>query len=143
MKISYIITGLILLLLLCFYAHDSSPYPDLAEILAQPENYAGKRVAIFIEARIMELTTDGFILTQRGQRLRVHTAIKNAPVDEFVAVTGIFQPPNHLHAGMVHLAPARRWKIAVSVIPVLLLAFLLPMALRFDRQTRNFTLRKK
>jgi len=143
MKISRIIVGLLLLASLCAWAHYSRPYPDLAEMLAHPEQYAGKRVAVFIEARVAEQTEDGFILTQRGHRLRVHTGIKDVPLNEFVAVAGIFQPPNRLHADSVHQAKGRRWKIAVSVIPVLLLVFLLPMALRFDRQTRAFTLRQK
>jgi hypothetical protein len=143
MKISRIIVGLFLLASLCAGAHYSRPYPDLAEMLAQPQQYAGKRVALFIETRVAEQTEDGFILTQRGHRLRVHTAIKDVPPNEFVAVAGIFQPPDRLHADSVRHAKGRRWKIAVSVIPVLLLVFLLPMALRFDRPTRAFTLRQK
>jgi hypothetical protein len=134
--------GFILLALLGFYAYYSRPYPDLAKILAQPERYAGNRVAVFIEARVEEQTPEGFVLIQRGQCLQVHAEIKNAPLNEFVAVAGIFQPPNHLYADSVHLAQNRRWKMAVSVIPVLALIFLLPMALRFDRQTRTFILRK-
>jgi len=111
-------------------------------MLKNPEQYAGRRVAVFIEARVTAHTADGFMLDQRGAQLQVHAAAKNAPLDEFVAVAGIFQPPNHLHADTVHLALGRRWKMAVSVIPVLALVFLLPMALNFDRQTRSFTLRR-
>jgi hypothetical protein len=141
MKISRIITGLILLFALCAGAQFTCPYPELAEILAQPEKYAGKRVAIFIEARITKQTDEGFILTQRGYHAAVHSNIKDAPINEFVTVAGIFQPPNHIHADTVHLALGRRWKIAVSIIPVLALTFLLPMALSFDRRTRTFILR--
>jgi hypothetical protein len=143
MKLSNIVVGLLLLASLCARAHYSRPYPDLAEMLAHPEQYAGKRVALFIETRVAEQTEDGFILTQRGHRLRVHTSIKDVPPNEFVAVAGIFQPPDRLHADSVRHAKGRRWKIAVSVIPVLLLVFLLPLALRFDRQTRTFILRPK
>lgn len=142
MKIHRLLSGLTVLALLGGWAQYSCPYPALAEILAKPEKYAGTRVAVFIEARVTEQTADGFILTQRGQRLRVHTAIKNAPLNEFVAVAGNFQPPNHLHADTVHLASRRRTKMLVSVIPVLLLVVLVPMALRFDRQTRTFTLHR-
>lgn len=140
MKTYRLLVGVFLLALLGGWAQYSCPYPALAEILANPEKYAGTRVAVFIEARVTALTADGFILAQRGQLLRVHTAIKNAPLNEFVAVAGNFQPPNHLHADTVHLASGRRAKMAVSVIPVLLLVVLVPMALRFDRQTRTFTL---
>lgn len=136
-----LITGLISLTLLCAWAHYSCPYPELAQIIAQPEKYSGRRVAVFIEAKITAQTADGFILNQRGTFLQVHTDIKNAPLNEFVAAAGIFQPPNHLHADTVHLAHGRRWKMAVSVLPVLALIFLLPLALNFDRQTRTFTLR--
>jgi len=142
MNITRIITGLIALTLICAWAHYSCPYPELAQILANPEPYAGRRVAAFIEARVTAHTADGFMLDQRGAQLQIHAEIKNAPLDEFVAVAGIFQPPNHLHADTVHLAQGRRWKMAVSVIPVLALVFLLPRALRFDRQTRTFTLRR-
>ena len=110
-------------------------------MLKNPEEYAGKRVAIFIEARITAPMAGGFMLEQRGEQLQVHAAVKNAPLNEFVSVAGIFQPPNHLYADTVHLARDRRWKMAVSVIPVLALVFLLPLALRFDRQTRTLALR--
>jgi len=141
MKLSRISIGLTALILICARAQYSCPYPDLAEILANPEKFAGQRVAAFIEARVIEETKDGFIIAQRGNRLRVHTEVKEAPLNEFVAVAGIFQPPDQLHADSIHLAHGRRWKIAVSVIPVLLLVFLLPMALRFDRQMRTLILR--
>jgi hypothetical protein len=142
MNITRIITGLIVLTLICAWAQYSCPYPELAQMLKNPEQYAGKRVAVFIEARVKAHTADGFRLDQRGAQLQVHSAVKNAPLDEFVSVAGIFQPPNHLHADTVHLARDRRWKMAVSVIPVLALVFLLPRALTWDRQTRTFILRR-
>jgi hypothetical protein len=97
MNLSRIIIGLVLLALLCAWAHYSCPYPDLAEILGNPQSYAGQRVAIFIESRVAGRTEDGFILTQRDSRLYVHTDEKDVPLNEFVAVAGIFQPPNHLY----------------------------------------------
>lgn len=141
MSLSRINLGLVLLVSLCAWAHLSCPYPDLEEIFAHPQTYAGKRVAVFIEARVVELTAYGFVLNQRGSRLHVHTSEKNAPLNGFAAVAGIFQPPHHLQADTVHLAAGRRWKMAVSVIPVLLLVFLLPRALRYDRPTRTLILR--
>jgi len=142
MSITRIITGLIALSLICAWAHYTCPYPELAQIVANPTKYSGQRVAVFIEARITAQTADGFILNQRGTPLQVHADMKNVPLNEFVAVAGIFQPPNSLYADTVHLAQGRRWKMAVSVIPVLALIFLLPLALNFDRQTRTFTLRR-
>ena len=142
MAVYRIIIGLLLLVLLCVWANYSCPYPELAEILNKPQKFAGQRVAVFIEAKIIERTADGFILAQRGHRLRVVTHVKEAeaPLGEFVAVEGVFQPPDLLQAEAIHLAQGRRWKMAVSVIPVLLLAVLLPMALRFDRRNGKLTL---
>lgn len=141
MSLVRILSGLALLLLLCAWANYSCPYPDLGEILGNPQQFAGQRVAIFIEARFMEQTEDGFILAQRGHRLRVLANVKKVPLGEFVAVQGVFQPPDHLQAEAIHLAQGRRWKIAVSVIPVLLLVILLPMALRIDHRNGTLTLR--
>jgi hypothetical protein len=141
MALSKILIGLILLLALCAWAEYSCPYPDLAEILANPEKFSGRRVAVFIEAKVAEHTKSGFILDQHGRRLRVHTTIKDSPIGEFVAVAGVFQPPADLQADTIHLGRARRWKIAVSIIPVLVLAVFLPRAIRFDRSYRTLTLR--
>ncbi|MGH7455427.1 MAG: hypothetical protein ACRENG_29000 [bacterium] len=141
MAVYRILIGLVLLVLLCAWANHSCPYPDLAEILGNPQKFAGQRVAVFIEAKIVERTEDGFILAQRGHHLRVLTNIKEAPPGEFVAVQGVFQPPAHLQAETIRLAQGRRWKMAVSVIPVLLLAVLLPLALRFNRRNGTLTLR--
>lgn len=142
MNIKRLITGLIALTLICAWARYSCPYPELAEIVAHPEKYSGQRVAVFIEARVTAHTAEGFMLNQRGTPLQVYTAIKNAPLNEFVAVAGIFQPPNLLYADTVHLAQGRRWKMAVSVLPVLALVVLLPLALNVDRQTRSFIMRR-
>lgn len=141
MAVYRILVGLVLLVLLGAGANYSCPYPDLAEILSHPQKFAGQRVAVFIEAKIVERTADGFILAQRGNRLRVQTTIKAAAPGEFVAVAGVFQPPARLQAEAVHLAQGRRWKMAVSAIPVLLLVVLLPMALRFDRRSKTLTWR--
>jgi hypothetical protein len=139
MAVYRIFIGLVLLVLLCAWANYSCPYPNLAEIIGNPQKFAGQRVAVFIEAKIVERTEDGFILAQRGHRLRVLTNIKEAPLGEFVALEGVFQPPDRLQAEAIRLAQGRRWKMSVSVIPILLLAVLLPMALRLDR--RNGTLK--
>lgn len=141
MSTKRLITGLLTLTLICFRAYYSCPYPELSEIIANPEKYSGRRVAVFIEARVTAQTAEGFTLNQRGTPLQVYTDIKNTPLHEFVAVAGTFQPPNSLHADTVHLAQGRRWKMAVSVLPVLALIVLLPLALRFNHQTRTFTLR--
>jgi hypothetical protein len=141
MSLFRILPGLALLFLLCAWANYSCPYPDLAEMLGNPQKFAGQQVAVFIEARIVERTADGFILAQRGHRLRVLADVKEAARGEFVAVQGVFQPPDRLQAEAIRLAQGRRWKIAVSVIPVLLLAVLLPMALRFDRRNGTLALR--
>jgi hypothetical protein len=71
MNLSRIIIGLVMLASLCAWAQYSCPYPDLAEIFANPQTYAGKRIAVFIEARVTERTAYGFILNQRGSRLHV------------------------------------------------------------------------
>jgi hypothetical protein len=143
MPVYRILIGSALLVLLCAWANYSCPYPELDEILGNPQKFSGQRVAVFIEAKVVERTEDGFILVQRGHRLRVLTNIKEAPPGEYVAVQGVFQPPAHLQAEAVHFAPGRRWKIAVSVIPVLLLAVLLPMALRFNRRNGTLALRSE
>jgi hypothetical protein len=139
MSVFRILLGLVSLAALGAWANYSCPYPELGEILGNPQKFAGQRVAVFIEAKIVERTEDGFMLAQRGHRLRVQTNLAEAPLGEFVAVAGVFQPPDRLQAEAVHLAPGRRWKMAVSVIPVLLLAALLPMALRFHRRNKTLT----
>jgi hypothetical protein len=73
--------------------------------------------------------------------LRVLTNLKEVPLGEFVAVQGVFRPPDYLQAEAIHLAQGRRWKMAVSAVPVLLLAVLLPMALRFNRRNGTLALR--
>jgi hypothetical protein len=139
---SRILIGSVLLLSLCAWAHYSNPYPDLGTILANPHQFAGQHVAVFVEARIVEKTGDGFVLVQRGNHLHVRADVGEAPAGEFVAVEGVFLPPDQLQATAWHIARGRRWKILVSLVPALLLIVLLPLALRFDRQKRIFTLRR-
>ncbi len=120
----------------------SRPYPDLSEILSVPQQYVGQRVVVFVECRIAEITPDGFFLQQGAIHVLAKTSERGLRVGEFVSVEGFVRAPNVIEVTRMRIAHGRRWKMLVSLAPVIIVAMLLRRNLELDRQSWTFSLKK-
>jgi hypothetical protein len=139
----YLGAGVACLLAMSIAAERGRPYPDLFEILSVPQQYEGRRVAVFVECRIAQITPDGFFLQQGAVRVLAKTSERDLRVGDFVSVEGIFRAPNLIEVTRMRIAYGRRWKMLVSIAPVIIVAALLRRNLEFDRRAWMFSLKKR
>jgi len=113
------------LLAIGYAAEKTRPYPTMAEILARPDRYHGKLVPLIGECRVEVMLPDGFVIRQMGARMRARTSAPDAHPGDDVVVEGTFRAPDSLEVTRLRIAAGRRWKMAISVVPVMVIGFLL------------------
>jgi len=121
---------------LCLYSALENPEISLSECLADPERYEGVLLQHFHEATVQALVPGGFIMRVGDHRIRVVAPKASVAVGDFVTLRAIFHKENYLEALQVYAAKGRRWKIALSVLPVLVVAGLFGRYFRFDRRRK-------
>jgi len=131
-----IIASLIPLIALSFYNVHYHPWVSLNDCYENPEKYDGQLVTHFREPMIAEIQDNGFILKQyQGPSIKVFANTKDLKIGEFVGLKAIFHKEGYLEAVTCRVAKNRRYKIWLSVIPVVLIAFLLMRFFRIDWKT--------
>jgi hypothetical protein len=118
---------------LCAYGRWSKPWLSYAECLENPARCEGRVVGLFREPVIGELRAGGFMLRQRDLP-PVFVAADTAGLrpGEFVALAAVFRDGGaRLEAVEIRIAWLRREKMAVSLLPVPLVAFLFLRAFRW------------
>jgi len=133
----------ILLILLSLHSVYFHPWIGVAECLQNPDKYDGQLVTHYKEPIVGELYADGFQLLQRhGPSIRVYADTAGLTTGEYIGIAAVFQKEGDLKAVTLHVAKKRRQKIWVSVIPVLLIGFLLTRYFRLNRRNLQIELRK-
>jgi hypothetical protein len=136
------LSGGLLLLALGLVAERTRPYPNLTEILSAPQKIDGLPIALIVECRVAEITHDGFILKQMDKQIFARGPERNFQIGDDIAVEGIFLTPDTLEVTRLHVSLNRRLKIAVSILPVLVVGFLLWRNVGLDRKRGWLYLKK-
>jgi hypothetical protein len=123
-------------------AERTRPYPSLAEILASPEKYDGALIGLTIECKVEEVRAGGFILRQMGARMFVRTPEEDVRSGQDVAVEGIYHAPGTVVVTRMRVARERRLKMAISVVPVIVVVVLGWRSVGFERRGGWLSLRK-
>jgi hypothetical protein len=132
-----------ILILLAAWTRFATPFPDAAELLSSPEKHSGKTVYGLIEAKTVESSDEGFIVEQKGLRVRIVTPERDVPLGSIVDFRGRFEPPDRVHADAVHVMTERPMKIAVSILPALLCIPLVFLSVGTRRGTRGLRLKRR
>ena len=121
------ITGLLLcLILLAAYSAYNHPWLELNTCLSNPEKYDGQTVIKFREPLIGKIYDDGFQLIQRhGPSIRVYADTTGLIPNKFIAMKAVFRKEGYLEALSLHVSSNRRYKIVLSVIPVIFIVMLI------------------
>ena len=135
-------SGALCLLALGIAAEQTRPYPNLAEVINNAEKFNGRQIAIIVECRVGEATPDGFILKQMNAGVLARTLEKNFRSGDDVVVEGIFYAPATLEVTRMHVASNRRVKMAISVVPVIVVVLLVYKNVGYDTKGGWFYLRK-
>lgn len=120
---------IILLLLLalaglCYFGGTHTPWLKLSTCLKQPEKYDGRLVTYIREPRIEKITSDGFILSHGEGFIPVQADTLGLKENEYIGLTAVYHQEGYLEAVHLAIARNRRYKIILSVFPVILVAVL-------------------
>lgn len=135
-------SGAFCLLALGIAAEQTRPYPNLAEVINNAEKFNGRQIAIIVECRIGEVTPDGFVLKQMNVEVLARTDEKKFRIGDDVVIEGIFQSPATLEVTRMHIASKRRMKMAISVIPAIVVVLLVFKNVGYDKMGGWFYLRR-
>jgi len=122
----------ILLIGLSIYGKISNPEIILSTCLTNPEQHDGAIITVGTEATVAEMLPNGFLLQQRDQRIPVYGNVPEIAKNEFVNIVARFHKEGYLELQKLYVAKGRRFKIAASVLPVLLIVFFFIKSYRFD-----------
>ncbi len=138
-RILMIVSSLTLLSLLCIHFAHHSPWLSLDACLKNPEKFDGELVTSFREPRISEIYSDGFLLTQKaGDSIKVLSDTSGLVINKYVGLSATFHKEGHLKAIHLKVSENRRYKIGLSIIPVLLIAFLFFRFFKWDKDAKSW-----
>lgn len=133
----------LLLIFLAWYSNRQNQFLTLADCLRDPARYDGAEVSCFLEPRILEVQESYLLLSQPDGPLKIQipeefdgifpegTEISDLkPGDSLEAIT-VFRREGYLELKAIRGAPLRRLKILVSIIPVLIVGFILLRTVRW------------
>ncbi|HPI71875.1 MAG TPA: hypothetical protein PK843_17170 [bacterium] len=126
---------LVLLAGLIWYGRTRDPRVTLAMCLAEPEKYHGTRIEVANETIVQQLFNDGFTIRYLGKTVTVIGDPTGLRPNEFLSMIAVFDRSGRLLLEKKHLALYRRWKIWVSVPPVLLFLIFFLRRYRLDLST--------
>lgn len=134
------ITLITLIFSLCIYSRmkeDSSL--TFQQCLLNPNKYDKVRLNIgHTDTKIGKVRKDGFELVESKDRISVMGNAKNLKENEYIYLQAIFHKEGYLELERIRIRRFRRLKMAVSVLPVLLVTFLFFKRYRFNFKTLVF-----
>jgi hypothetical protein len=123
---------LLALLALIWYGATHNPTVTLAMCLAEPDRYDGCRIEVANETIVQDIFAHGFTVRYLGNSVTVKGDTTGVRKGEFLSLVVVFHKQGWLELEKLHIAIYRRWKIWVSVLPVILFAILFVRRYRFD-----------
>jgi hypothetical protein len=132
MRFARVAVWLLVLIALIWYGATHNPTVTLAMCLARPDRYDGRRIEVANETIVQDIFADGFTIRYLGHIVTVKGDTTGVKKGEFLSLVIVFHKEGWLELEKFHIAIYRRWKIWVSVLPVILFAILFFRQYRFD-----------
>ena len=125
--------------LLCWTSAFRHPWISFADCIANPDKYDDRLVEEFREPLIGAIHADGFELRQRGERpVFVRADTVGLKTGEYVALKAVYHREGYLTAVVAKVASGRREKMALSLVPALLIIILFFRQFCFKWKTFEF-----
>lgn len=135
---SRIFLYLALLGALIFYGKQFHPNVTLKMCLEQPERYDETVIEVGNEAMVEHVYADSFTIRYLDHTVVVRGIHPDVKAGEFVLLRARFHKEGWLTPLEIRIAEQRRYKIWVSVLPVLLIGFYFFRKFRFNPKTFFF-----
>jgi hypothetical protein len=127
------------LVALVWYGKVFNPAVTLQMCLNNPEKYDGTLIEVGDEARIVDISDAWFTIEQMGKIVRVVGSHKELRPHEYISLQGIFHREGWIGLTKVYVAVMRRYKILISIVPVIIILILFIRSFRFDGRRCHFT----
>jgi len=136
---------LFLLILLAWYSNRRNRYPTFADCLREPGRYAGEEISIYMEPRVIEVTGGHILISQPDGPVEVRipegfdgvfpegAKLSDLEPGDSLEAVAVFRLPGYLELKAVRGAPLRRWKILLSILPVILVGLILLRTIRWRK----------
>ena len=139
----YIFLLLLGLFSLSYFSVHHHPWISVADCLEDPEKYDGAVVTSYHEPIIGEINADGFNLLQKhNPSIRVYADTTGLIKGEYVGLKAVFRKEGYLKKVELIVARKRREKIWISILPTILIGFLLLKYFRLNRSPFQIELNK-
>jgi hypothetical protein len=143
MRSLYIFLLLSSLFSLSYFSVHHHPWISVTDCLKNPDKYNGVVVTNYFEPTIGKIYADGFNLLQKhNPSIRVDADTTGLIKGEYVGLKAIFHKAGYLKAVDLVVARKRREKIWISVIPTILIGFLLLRYFRLNWKPFQIELKK-
>ena len=126
------------MLFLLWFGKTHNPAITLQMCLADPQAFDKTLIEIGAEVTVARVTRDGFTIRQMGVEVPVRGTNHGIKPGEFIYLLAVFHQPGWLELKRFHIAKYRRAKIAVSILPIPLIAFLFLKKYRFSWRRFEF-----
>ncbi len=107
--------------------------------LRDPLRYDRQEIGVGTEAKVVEIFPGGFMLQEMGRTIRVEGNSLNALPGDFVRLRAVFHKEGYLELKHLYVAKGRRLKIVISILPALLVLFLILKSYKFNWRRMLFT----
>ena len=107
------------ILMASYYTVHHHPWIKTSDCLKAPEAYDGRLVTHYEESMVGQIYADSFQLLQKGEPpIRVYSDTAGLRTGEYISMTATFHKSGYLKAVSLRIARNRRYKIWLSVLPV-------------------------
>lgn len=120
---------------LCVYSGTAHPWFTTTDCAKNPDKFDGRRIEHFSEPKVGEIHGDGFILIQKGKpSIRVLADTTGLVSNHFIGLSAVYHKEGYLEAVTLVMASKRRYKMWLSVIPVIIVGVLLLRNICWNRK---------
>jgi hypothetical protein len=137
-----VIVCLLLMLGLLAYGKLFNPAVTLEMCLEDPERFDGKLIGVGMEATVVELLSEGFIIREMGKTIKVIGTAEDIKPGDYITISAVFHKEGWLDLKASYVATYRRLKMVVSLFPALLIIASFFIKYRFDFVQFEFCERK-
>jgi hypothetical protein len=134
-RLAWAAAALAALLALCVFRARTHPDTTLRDVLADPAAHAGKTIDLASETVVASVGAEAFVAAELGREILVRARLDPEDVGRYVHARGVFHPAGAdgaawLEPEVVRVLRGRRWKIWISLAPLVWVALLFAASFR-------------
>lgn len=133
-----IVLPIICIIIFVFYAYFRGPffYPGYREAKKSPQQFIGK--SIYFGGKIIKINKNDFFIEVEKKPVKVLGSLDKNKLHYSINGKAIYLADGSLKLSQYHTSNLRIYKIILSIIPIILIAYLFFKEYKFDKKTCTF-----